>query len=170
MEQLISHIKNENLKTQAWIAEVEGRWATLYSEDPQDWIDQGIHNLKDFYRNQNETFIWDGYKMIHGFRPRHINFQKMSDEDIEEMAKDLKFDLEQYSIEQDIFEKKSIQIFKERVQDTMELMNTTDKERILKILVDADGMKDDFYFYGNEWAECEWNLPVGFLKDWLNDD
>ena len=84
MSELTNYIAAENAKTQAWVAEVPGRWATTIVEDAAFWAERGVTTVAEFKRHRLIANIWDAYKEVNGFRPRHMDFDNMSMEALEE--------------------------------------------------------------------------------------
>lgn len=81
---LADHLRSLNAKTEAWIAEdPTNRWAGLYTEDLAHWAEIGVLTVRDFKRHEMESTIWDLYKDVTGCRPRHMDFSKMSYEELE---------------------------------------------------------------------------------------
>lgn len=81
---LAEHLRSLNAKTLAWIAEdPNNRWAGLYVEDLSHWAEMGILTVRDFKRYEMESTIWELYKDVTGCRPRHMDFSKMSYEELE---------------------------------------------------------------------------------------
>lgn len=85
MNEVIEHVKAENAKTKAWIAEdPENRWAGFYSEDPEWWINErNVETMEDFHRWTMESTISDLHKDVYGFRPRSMNVSEMTFEELE---------------------------------------------------------------------------------------
>lgn len=107
----------------------------------------------------------DLYKDVYGSRPRNCNF-----ETVEEFEKDFDFlctlDHER-KMEEDRFMEQAIVYFEARVDETMDLCDTTDREDAIRIIMDAEGRADDFEFYGYESLEWALNLPFGYIKGTL---
>ena len=49
-----------------------------------------------FDREEAISYIWDTYKSIHGIRPRHINFSKMGDAQLQEQVEIIEADMQRY--------------------------------------------------------------------------
>jgi len=87
---LLSYVKEQNIKTKAWVAENPSqRWAGFYPEDPRHWEERGITSLKQLERNELETFIYDAFKDVYGFRSRSYDFDSMSLQDLKDEADSL---------------------------------------------------------------------------------
>lgn len=84
MTTLAEFLAAKNAETLAWIAEdPDNRWAGLLTEDLAHWAEIGIHTVAQYRRYDLETLVWEMYKDAMGFRPRHIDFASMSDEELE---------------------------------------------------------------------------------------
>ena len=80
---LAEYLRERNVQTEAWVAEdPANRWAGMYTEDLSHWAEMGITTVAELERYEMETSIWDLFKDVHGFRPRHIDFKTMTDEDL----------------------------------------------------------------------------------------
>lgn len=96
---LAAHLRSLNAKTEAWVAEdPDNRWAGLLVEDLAHWAEMGVHTVAQFERYEMETSIWDLYKEVNGFRPRHIDFKAMSDEELKREYDYLLREMEQQSV------------------------------------------------------------------------
>lgn len=164
MEELIAKLTEANAKTQAWVAEDPGnRWAGLYSLDPQDWIDRGIHNLEQFDRMELEEAYHELYKDVNGFRDR-IGVKDMPTEELEKEVEWLSEENARQIEEQKARQAKNVETFERQVKDTMELVAGIDRKRAIEIIADAEGELEDFKWYGYERLEWAFNLPYGYLK------
>ena len=75
---LQQHIEAANA---AWVKECEERGATFYTttvSDPAHWEGYGITTIAQYERHSLVMSIWDGYKDVNGVRPRWMNFDEMS--------------------------------------------------------------------------------------------
>lgn len=98
MNELIKHIKSLNDETRAWVAEdPENRWAGLYVEEADFWAERGITTVEEFEFDSMASTIYDLYKDVHGIRPRWINFDEMSYEELDSMYKSLLDELDAQS-------------------------------------------------------------------------
>lgn len=80
-------IREINAATQAWVAEdPEARWATLYVEDQAFWSEMGIETAEQFDHHRAMSAHYDGYKDLHGIRPRWIDYSIMTTAEIIEMT------------------------------------------------------------------------------------
>jgi hypothetical protein len=81
---LAEHLAALNAEKLAWVAEdPDNRWTGLYMEDLAHWAEIGVLTVRDFKRYELESTIWELYKDVTGYRPRHMNFSDMSYEELE---------------------------------------------------------------------------------------
>ena len=84
MSKLVDHIKAENAKTQAWVdKDPQNRWAGFITDDPQHWADYGIYNVDQYEHYMAKMAVWEMYKEVNGIRPRWMNLDDMSIEELE---------------------------------------------------------------------------------------
>jgi len=78
---LQAHIEESNSK---FVADCQARgadaWSTTVS-DPDHWAEYGIYTVAQYERYNLEQDVWELYKDVHGFRPRHMD--SMSDAELE---------------------------------------------------------------------------------------
>lgn len=87
---LAQHLANLNAEKLAWVAEdPDNRWTGLWVEDLAHWHEMNIFTVAQFKRYDLETLVWEMYKDAMGFRPRHIDFKSMSDEELQAEADSL---------------------------------------------------------------------------------
>ena len=87
MQELMAHIKAENIKTKAWVAEdPKNRWAGLYPEDEAHWVERGITTLEALERDELECYIYDAHKTAFGVKGRHYRFSEMSLQELKDEA------------------------------------------------------------------------------------
>lgn len=84
---LAQHLANLNAEKQDWINEdPDNRWTGMWVEDLNHWHEMGIYTVAQFKRYDLETLVWEMYKDVYGFRPRHIDFKSMTDEELQKEA------------------------------------------------------------------------------------
>jgi len=72
MNELVAHIKAENAKTAAWVAEdPENRWAGYVVEDLAHWAEYNIHTVAEYEQYMLDVSYSDLYKEVYGVRPRY---------------------------------------------------------------------------------------------------
>jgi hypothetical protein len=81
---LAEHLTALNAEKLAWIAvDPDNRWTGLYVEDLAHWAEIGVLTVRDFERYELQSLVWDMYKDAVGIRPRHMDFNSMSLEDLQ---------------------------------------------------------------------------------------
>jgi hypothetical protein len=84
---LAEHLAALNAEKLAWIAEdPDNRWTGLYVEDLDHWAEYGVYTVAQFQRYELESMVWEMYKDVTGFRPRHLDFKSMSDEELNDLT------------------------------------------------------------------------------------
>jgi hypothetical protein len=82
---LAEHLAALNAEKLAWVAEdPDNRWTGLWVEDLAHWHEMDIFTVAQFKRYELETLFWEMHKDATGFRPRHIDFKSMSDEELQQ--------------------------------------------------------------------------------------
>ena len=101
---LKAHIEAKNVETAQWVNAEEGRWAMSVTDNLDHWADYGIFNIAQYNHYMAAANHYDLYKEINGIRPRWMNYDEMSTEEIEAdidmlyaEAKDMQEDEEYYS-------------------------------------------------------------------------
>lgn len=80
---LAAHLAALNAEKQAWMDAGPDRWTGFYTEDLAHWAEIGVLTVRDFQRYELVSLVWDMYKDVTGIRPRHIDFDSMSLEDLQ---------------------------------------------------------------------------------------
>ena len=94
------------------------------------------------------SYIWDAYKDCHGIRPRWINFEAMSDQDIKEMADDLEKEVVLQIERENELVKIYLQQTKDTIAKTMEVCKC-DERRAFEIMAESyNDMEDCLCDYG----------------------
>jgi len=86
---LQAHIEAENAR---WVQQCQANGATFYTttvSDPEHWEAYGITTIEQYKRYSLEMSIWDTYKDVHGFRPRHLKLSEMSMEELGKLEDEL---------------------------------------------------------------------------------
>jgi hypothetical protein len=85
MTSLASYLAGRNSATLAWVAEdPANRWAGTYTEDLAHWAEIGILTVLDLKRYEMQTSYWDLHKDVYGFRPRGMDIDCMTYEELEQ--------------------------------------------------------------------------------------
>ena len=110
----------------------------------------------------------DLYKDVYGSRPRHAEFASIEefDTDFEALSHMLDKQIESEAEYQQIYFDK----FVARVEETMQIVQGTTRERAIEIIAEAEGIRSaEFEFYGLEILEHELNLKYGSIARWLSE-
>lgn len=134
---LQAHIEAENAK---WVAECKARGATAWTtmvSDPAHWAEYGVYTVAQYERQGLESSIWDLYKDVHGFRPRHMDMSSMSDAELESVYTNLLNDLEVEQAREADESARAVEEFKALVARTIE-MGAKDEETALRWIADSE--------------------------------
>jgi len=144
MMELMAHIKAENAKTKAWVAEdPENRWAGLYPEDEATWIERGITTVEALERDNLATYIYEGHKDAFGVKGRHYDFEAMSLEELRAEADYISRSVkEQMELEANM-EKEAIQRYEESLAEYMS-MGAGDRATAIRWLLQAEGLDKEY--------------------------
>ena len=110
----------------------------------------------------------DLYKDVYGSRPRHAEFASIEefDTDFEALSHMLDKQIESEAEYQQIYFDK----FVARVEETMQIVQGTTRERAIEIIAEAEGINErEFDHYGLEILEHELNLKYGSIARWLSE-
>ena len=110
----------------------------------------------------------DLYKDVYGSRPRYAKF-----ESLEEFQDDYDFlcnRLDEKIEEERIQHARNFIAFVERVEETMQIVEGSTRERAVEIIAEAEGIDaEEFNFYGLESLEYKFNLKFGSIARWLSE-
>ena len=142
MQELMAHIKAENIKTKAWVAEdPKNRWAGLYPEDEAHWVERGITTLEALERDELECYIYDAHKTAFGVKGRHYNFKAMSLEELKAEADYIsKACDEQLALEAKM-EKEATERFEASVAEYQKMAGS--RKDAIRWLLQAEGLEDE---------------------------
>ena len=118
--------------------------------------------------SKDASIYSDLYKEVYGCRPYNPTFESVEafDADFEYLS--LKLD-KQIAYEQDL-QLKAFAKFAERVNQTMQLVAGSTRERAIEIIAEAEGITaKEFDHYGLEILENELNLKYGSIAKWLSE-
>jgi len=93
---LLQYIQEKNLETKAWLDANPGSFAGLWTEDLEYWHFCNVFTPEDFDKYILKSSIWDGFKELHGVRPRHLNLDEMTKEELERELEDLRKEFKYY--------------------------------------------------------------------------
>ena len=123
----------------------------------------------DAATNSKDGSIYsDLYKEVYGCRPYNPTFESIEefDTDFEALSHMLDKQIESEAEYQQIYFAKFIA----RVQETMEIVEGSTRERAIEIIAEAEGINErEFDHYGLEILEHELNLKYGSIARWLSE-
>ena len=142
MQELMAHIKAENIKTKAWVAEdPKNRWAGLYPEDEAHWQERGITTLEALERDELECYIYDAHKTAFGVKGRHYDFKAMSLQELKDEADYIsKACDEQLELEAKM-EKEATERFEASVAEYQKMAGS--RKDAIRWLLQAEGLEDE---------------------------
>lgn len=101
---------------------------------------------------------YDFYKDVHGIRPRWMNYDAMTEQELEQELEQLGREAEVQAKEEAEQQKIAIAKFEDRVANLMH--SGTNRQRVISWLMDAEDVNGDTEYF------CYLNgLPYGYLKD-----
>jgi hypothetical protein len=83
---LAQYLADLNAEKQAWMDAGPDRWTGFWVEDLNHWAEIGVFTVEDFKRYDLIQIIWEMYRDVTGIRPRHVDFDSMSYEDLVQEA------------------------------------------------------------------------------------
>lgn len=81
---LEAYIKAENEANRVRMEREEGLFIGMMVSDPEFWADYGVYNVKQYQHYCAVEDYISYHKAVYGIKPRWVNFDAMSVEDIEE--------------------------------------------------------------------------------------
>ena len=109
-------------------------------------------------KEQLECIVWDLYKDVHGFRPRHLNLSAFTEAELDAEIAQLQVELEMAEKARRRDEANAVVRFSKRVQDVIK-SGARDYATALRWIHEADGSDgdDEYLCYLN-------GLPYGFFR------
>ena len=109
-------------------------------------------------QEQLQCMLWDAYKDAHGVRPRFMNMDAMSVEDLKKEIDYCCAVIEENNIREAEEQKIAIEKFEQHVTNTI-CMGARDRETALRWIMDASNADGDWEYF------CYLNgLPYGYFK------
>jgi len=159
-QELISFIENSNASSQAWMAAGPGRWAGMLDVTPEYWAEQSIFTVEDFRRDELKTNIWETYKEVNGIRPRWMDMDSMSTQELQDTMDRLDVEAEEEYKRDQEDKRLAIVEFEALVEKSIE-MGARDRDQAIEWLRQAEG-EDDYPL--NESMEYAYNIPYGYIS------
>lgn len=113
-------------------------------------------------REQQESIHYELYKDVNGFRPRHIDYSKMTDAELKADYDFLVQRLSEVQEEEKAREAAAVKEFEELVQHTIEAGARTRKNAI-KWLFESEN--DPYVLSDPDYYCYKYGLPYGYFKD-----
>lgn len=124
-----------------------------------------LSDINEVTNSRDGDIYSDLYKDVYGSRPRYARFVSTEefDADFERLVQRLSVqDTEEAANQARNFTK-----FVARVDETMQLVQGTDRVRAIEIIAEAEDELNGFRDYGYERLEWVFGLKFGSIKQWL---
>ena len=142
MQELMAHIKAENIKTKAWVAEdPKNRWAGLYPEDEAHWVERGITTLEALERDELECYIYDAHKTAFGVKGRHYRFSEMSLQELKDEADYISRACDEQMELEARMEKEATERFEASIKEYLPMAGS--RKDAIRWLLQAEGLEDE---------------------------
>ena len=142
MQELMAHIKAENVKTKAWVAEdPKNRWAGLYPEDEAHWVERGITTLEALERDELECYIYDAHKTAFGVKGRHYRFSEMSLQELKDEADYISRACDEQLALEAKMEKEATERFEASIKGYLPMAGS--RKDAIRWLLQAEGLEDE---------------------------
>ena len=142
MQELMAHIKAENIKTKAWVAEdPKNRWAGLYPEDEAHWVERGITTLEALERDELECYIYDAHKTAFGVKGRHYRFSEMSLQELKDEADYISRACDEQLALEAKMEKEATERFEASIKEYLPMAGS--RKDAIRWLLQAEGLEDE---------------------------
>ena len=142
MKKLMEHIKAENIKTKAWVAEdPKNRWAGLYPEDEAHWVERGITTLEALERDELECYIYDAHKTAFGVKGRHYRFSEMSLQELKDEADYISRACDEQMELEARMEKEATERFEASVAEYQKMAGS--RKDAIRWVLQAEGLEDE---------------------------
>ena len=142
MQELMAHIKAENIKTKAWVAEdPKNRWAGLYPEDEAHWVERGITTLEALERDELECYIYDAHKTAFGVKGRHYRFSEMSLQELKDEADYISRACDEQMELEAKMEKEATERFQASVPEYQKMAGS--RKDAIRWVLQAEGLEDE---------------------------
>lgn len=140
---LISHIRQENAKLEAWVAEdPENRFAGMITDEIDHWRDYGIHSVEQYEKYMLAAEIVDSHKEAYGFKPSWSHLMSLSMEELEEESRQVSAAAQAAYEEEKSLEESAAEVFEARVKVIMD-SGAGDRETAIRWILDAEIAPED---------------------------
>ena len=175
-QELLDFIKTRNAETLAWIAvDPKKRFATTSPEEAEFWAEREIYTVEDWQRDDMINTIWDLYKDTYGYRPRHLNLNAMTYEELDEIYSRLVDDAKAVWKEEEERDYANLVDFYKGIARTIQCMGLSSiKEGIqymlaedIRMMRDGYGSIDYLLWEYNLGYEDRKRIASTYLKDYV---
>ena len=161
MQELLNHIKAQNVKTRAWVAEdPKNRMAGLYQEDEAHWVERGITTLAELERDELITYIWDGHKDAYGFRNRSYDFDSMTLTELKDEADRISNAVQESMEEDRAREKRAIENLESRIKSNIDI-GAADRQTAVRWILEAEELIGEWDI---DYINFSLGVPYGHMK------
>jgi|TARA_Y100000310_G_scaffold325655_1_gene389440 hypothetical protein len=161
MQELLNHIKAQNAKTRAWVAEdPKNRFAGEYPEDEAHWVERGISTLAELERDELITYIWDGHKDAYGFRNRNYDFDSMSLEELKAESDRISNAVKEAMEEDRAREKANIENLESRIKSNID-RGAADRQTAVRWILQAEDLIGEWDI---DYINFSLGIPYGHMK------
>ena len=94
-------------------------------------------------REEKIGYIWDTYKAAYGFRPRFMDFESMTDAELDSLADDVTRAAEEAYAEECAREEDAWKEFKQRVRDTIK-MGASSRNDAIRWILQGEGLDQEW--------------------------
>jgi len=101
---------------------------------------------------------WDMYKEIHGFRPRHFDYDAMTDSQVCDEVNSLQEQYQDYLVREQKAQEQAVHDFEMRLQTLMS-MGAKDRDMAIRWLAESVDANDDM-----DYVEYRFNLPYQYFR------
>ena len=124
-----------------------------------------LSDINEVTNSRDGDIYSDLYKDVYGSRPRYARFVSTEefDADFERLVQRLSVQ----DTEEAANQARSFTKFVARVDETMQLVQGTDRVRAIEIIAEAEDELNGFRDYGYERLEWVFGLKFGSIKQWL---
>ena len=124
-----------------------------------------LSDINEVTNSRDGDIYSDLYKDVYGSRPRYARF--VSTEEFDAEFERLVQRLSVQDTEEAANQARSFTKFVARVDETMQLVQGTDRVRAIEIIAEAEDELNGFRDYGYERLEWVFGLKFGSIKQWL---
>ena len=118
-----------------------------------------MKNWEELSRKEELSSIhYDLYKDVHGIRPRWIDYDAMSEEELEALLNHLQMELEESIIREKALQDEAVTVFEKRVLETI-AMGASDRDTAIRWIADAEEASDDL-----DYLCYKVGIPYGYFS------